>query len=187
MKVLFPTIVVAGIVLCGSGKSLAQTADPKMEIFGSVGWAELFRFDDSTPFGNSVAVGGGIGFRLLNRLGLEVEFHGMGGLEESVRTSMVASVNGSYYFSTRNATVQPYLLGGLGMLRTKNRVSTYLSRGSETEFVDTGWGLNLGAGVRIPLSPKVSLRPEVRYINGVSKSRVNLGEVRASMAAGYHW
>lgn len=165
----------------------APTNEYKVEAFGSLGLGALSRFDDSTPFGSGISFGGGIGFRLLNPLEVKLDVHGMSGLKESVRSAMVVSASAAYHFSTRYPAVQPYVLGGVGMLRTNNKVSTYLNRRFVADFTDVGLGVNVGAGLRVFVTPTVSLRPEVTYINALWNSRENLSETRVSMAVGYHW
>ena len=164
----------------------ASTNNHKVEVFGSVGWGALSRFDDSTPFGSGTSIGGGIGFRPLNRLGLELDVHGMSGLKESVKSTIAVSASATYDLST-SYRARPYVLGGIGILRTNHRTSDYLVRQFMTDFTDVGCGLGVGLGVRVFVTPAVSLRPEVRYVNALWNSTENLSETRASMAVGYHW
>jgi hypothetical protein len=93
----------------------------------------------------------------------------------------------AYHFQAPHRAVQPYVLGGMGILRTNYTTSTYVNSGSATESAVVGWGLNVGTGLRVFLTPAVSLRPEVTYINALWSSRENLSETRVSIAAGYHW
>ena len=169
------------------GSVLAQATpqnDFKVEVFGSLGWGALSRFDDSTPFGGGTSIGGGIGFRPLSRLGLQFDVHGMTGLKESVKAAIVVSSSATYDLST-SARARPYVLGGIGMLRTGNRASTYLDRQLAADFTDVGWGVGAGIGVRVFVTRSVVLRPEVRYMNALWRSTENLSETRASMAVGY--
>jgi opacity protein-like surface antigen len=159
----------------------------KVEAFGSVGWAGLFRLDDSTSFGSSASPGAGIGVRLFKGLGLEVDVHGLRTRGESVRSGMAVSTNAAYHFSTRHQAVQPYLLGGVGMLRTHYSASTSVNPQAMTELTDTGWGVSVGGGVRVFLTPRVSLRPEVRYVGTLWRSKENLSETRAAALVAYHW
>ena len=171
------------------GSVLAQgapTSDYKVEAFGSLGWGALSRFDDSTPFGSGTSIGGGIGFRPLNSLGFDLDVHGMRGLKESVKSAIVVSASATHDLST-SYRARPYVLGGIGMLRTNNRASTYFVRQFVTGFTDVGWGLGVGLGARVFVTPTVSLRPEARYINALWNSTENLSETRASIAVGYHW
>jgi opacity protein-like surface antigen len=115
-----------------------------------------------------------------------LDVHGMHGLKQSVKSAIAFSTNVAYDLSTSHRA-RPYVLGGVGMLRTRSRTSTYLARQSVADLTDAGWGINLGVGVRAFITPTLSLRPEVTYINALWNSTENLSETRASVAVGYHW
>ncbi|HEX9936355.1 MAG TPA: outer membrane beta-barrel protein [Longimicrobium sp.] len=65
-----------------------------------------------------------------------------------------------FSFSTLGS-VQPWLEGGLLV----NRSTVSIGDGTTTIDVDSEWGLGFeaGAGIAVPLSPRVSLTPGVRY------------------------
>ena len=170
------------------GHVLAQTSsgEAHVELSGSFGWGGLSRFGDSTPFGSGLSVGGRLGVRPLDRLGLGFEVHGMTGMKENVKSAMVFSGIATFDLSTSDRA-RPYVLGGIGMMRTNNRATTYVVRQSVTNFTDVGSGLVMGLGARVFLTPQVSLRPELTYINALWNSTENLSETRASMAVGYQW
>jgi hypothetical protein len=109
---------------------------------------------------------------------------------EGVRSATIASANVSYFFS--DSSIQPYLTGGIGALWS-NEVFTNVQRTptqvvlTEQDRADTGLAENIGAGVLIPITRAISLRPEFRVYLSILQSRANLTFYRASIGAGYHW
>jgi hypothetical protein len=184
-------ILIALIVSLLLGRdAFAQSSAPHgrdIEVFGNLGAGKITRFDDDTRFGGGLNIGGGAGWRPLRSLGLEVEAHGITGLDDTVTSAVALAGNALYYFPVRNTTFQPFVLGGFGTLRTRSRGLDDFGRGSLRERADTGWGINVGAGARLQMAPRWSLRPQVNYIECPWLSRENLGQVRGSIALGYHW
>src|SRR5215211_3225360 len=91
----------------------AQDFTPKGEVFGNVGAGKAY--DDEGGIGNGLDFGGGIGYRITPKFGVE-------GYVNSIRhkrefgngvvfegTGTFVSANAIYHFST--AKVQPYVIG----------------------------------------------------------------------------
>ena len=55
------------------------------------------------------------------------------------------------------------------------------------EFRDRGFGPDLGAGLRIVLSPHVAISPEIRWLDASLMSRENLAITRLGIGATYSW
>jgi hypothetical protein len=52
-----------------------------------------------------------------------------------------------------------------------------------------GFAVNFGGGLKIYVSPHVSLRPELRIYSGGSREAVEppFSDIRISLGVGYHW
>jgi hypothetical protein len=58
---------------------------------------------------------------------------------------------------------------------------------SEFHESDTGLAIGVGFGVGVPLTPALSLRPELRTCSSVAMSRVNVGLHRGAIGVRYQW
>ena len=58
---------------------------------------------------------------------------------------------------------------------------------SEFHETDTGLAMGVGFGVDVPLTSRLSLRPEFRTYSSVAMSRVNLGLHRGAIGVRYRW
>lgn len=170
---------------------LGQNFASRGEVFGSIGGGKAY--DDEGSLGKGLDIGGGAGFRLTPRLGLEghvnrIEYKR--DFSSGVRfegTAVFTTANLLYHFSTSRA--QPYVVGGVGFVHLENR-----SRFPEDDFLPkrtaNGFATNFGGGVKIFLSKNFSLRPEVRvFIGDTEGSGVEqpFSVGRASVALSYHW
>lgn len=153
----------AASIFCFATAASAQSRY-RTEVFGSVGVsAYLAR--------SRVNVGGGVGFRpfsadrspFLRMLGLEVESNVTSGT-----LGTVSCFTGNLLFHIPAGRTEPYLLAGLGA--------------SHQRGLGTGGVIDVGAGVKIFLTTRVSLRPELRAFAPVGSTFA-----RASVAVGYHW
>jgi hypothetical protein len=103
----------------------------------------------------------------------------------------VASATLQYRFARRR--VQPYLLAGLGVmwsrsLQSETRVTTpSLAVITEHESRDRGFGPELGAGVRLPLTRHLAVSPEVRWLDAPWLSAQNLAVTRLNVRVSAAW
>jgi opacity protein-like surface antigen len=170
---------------------LAQNYDSRGEVFGSLGGGKIY--DDEGSLGKGLDIGGGVGFRITPKVGVEGQVNRIDyerNFFSGVRfagTAVFTTANLLYHFST--AKVQPYVVGGVGFVHHENR-----SRFPEADFLPkrtaNGFATNFGAGLKIFLNKKLSLRPEFRvFLGDTAGSGVeppfSLG--RASVALSYHW
>lgn len=181
------------------------------EIAGGIALGHVYRFEDTT-FGNRPNVMVSAGMRHRNGLGVDVEFDRTLGLTPSaapcgilidgvpavcvgdahdgVEAVTVASFGARYEF--RGKRFRPYVLAGLGVLRSTSVWSTATVTGNrviltEQRVNDTGIGPDLGVGISFDLSPHLSIRPEFRWLDASVRSRLNLGVARAGTLIAYRW
>ncbi len=175
------------------------------ELSAGVGLGHVFRFDDQTfgdrlNLGGSVAVVDGSGFafeleanttRELSPIPAPCGIVGVtcvGVGHDGPRSIMSISANLQYRFRSRR--LQPYVLAGLGVMRSTSVHSTTRVMGSqaivtEEESRDTGFGPDLGAGLRIPISRSLSINPEIRWLEASVLSRENLAVTRLTLRVAY--
>ncbi len=182
------------------------------EVAVTVGLGHVFRFEDRT-YGDGVNVGVGVAARHRRGVGVEVDVDRTFGLTPSdapcglivddvpavcigrgrdgalAATAMSVRVR---WEIGRSQMVRPYVSVGPGWLMTRSVWSTATIMGgtvvlTEQEQRDVGVGPDLGVGLRLALRPGVTLSPEVRWIEGAARSRVNLATTRASVRAAWSW
>ena len=181
-------------------------AEVTPEIFGLVGAGRLSRIEDRS-FGVKPWVGGGLAVKF-DSFGVEGEVSQLlgstlepatcavvsppcvGSARQGMRSAGLAGANLLYYFGS--TPTQFFVTGGGGALWSKEvitvtRVGPDQATFGEAELTNTGFVWNIGAGVRIPLTAKLSLRPEFRYYDSRTVSRSNLSLIRASVALAYGW
>ena len=195
-----------GLVLISTVANTVAGQDLRPEVFGAAGMANVFRTEDQS-FGTELNVGGGLGIEW-KRLGLDAEVHRTLGLtprtvecaignvpcvgsahEGFLKATMLAG-NISYFFG--RSRVRPYVTGSVGVLWTESVNSLTIASStaatlSEFRERDTGLALGVGFGVDVPLTPALSLRPELRTYSSVAMSRVNLGMHRGAIGVRYRW
>lgn len=110
----------------------------------------------------------------------------MGGMDDGGTSAIVASGIVTFDLLT-GGRVRPYVLGGLGVMRTRTRDATGPLHRSMANATDVGWGPVAGVGARVCVTPHVSLRLEATHINALWQPRGNLGATRLSLAVGYQW
>ena len=106
------------------------------------------------------------------------------------RQATVASLAVHYRF--KGTRVQPFLVAGIGMLRTASLHTTMHTSTSpavmvESESRDRGFGPDLGAGLRLMLAPHVVISPEIRWLDASLLSRENLAITRLGIRTTYSW
>jgi opacity protein-like surface antigen len=194
------------LALLMPGASWAQSP-PSLtpELSASVGLGHVFRFEDQT-FGDRLNLGGSVA--VVHRAGWAFELEanktrelspipapcGVVGVtcvgigHDGPRSVMSLSANLQYRF--RNRRLQPYLLAGVGVMRSRSLHSTTRVMGSqaivsEEESRDTGFGPDLGAGLRLPMTRSLSINPEIRWLEAGALSRENLAVTRLTLRVAY--
>jgi len=199
-------------LLAGPPIASAQSDNPaslRPEVFTSIAWGHLFRVEDQS-FGHHPNIGASLNLRPWPRFGIEFELNktlgspqpvpcpspgtvavycvGRGG--DQVLAAAIASANVSYFFSTSG--IQPYLSGSIGVLESEEAfIQGHITEAgivlTEQDRVNRGLAENVGAGVLIPITRAVSLRPELRVYFSTLQSRSNLTYYRGSIGVGYQW
>ena len=174
-------IVIGWLQLVPMPALAQESPSHRLEVFATIGGASVSRYQSETSFGSGPALGMGVAIRWLSRLWLDAEASEIRGLKESVDSAAAVSAVVAYdLVGSKRARL--YLFGGPAMLLTRHTADALNAAHNEV-----GWGLDVGMGVRLALSPRVSIRPELRYLDAPWLSRTNLGLTRASVAMGYHW
>jgi len=171
--------------------AFAQTASPRGEVFGSVGGGRAY--DDEGNIGSGIDFGGGVGFRITPKFGIEGQVNRMiyeRGFSSGVLfkgSAVFTTANVIYHFSKEQA--QPYVIAGVGFVHHENRsqfpVEPFTIKGSTN-----GFAFDFGAGIRIFINKQFSLRPEFRvFIGDAAGSGVEspFSVMRGSLAFSYHW
>jgi opacity protein-like surface antigen len=171
----------------------AQTRDHRLAFHGGLGWGQTW--SDESRLGAGFSVEAGVEVLVLERLGLQFGVSGYSHdrtFESNVRfsgESLMFSGDCLYHFS--GTRVQPFLLGGVALVKTRNRSSFPVfaydrSRlfpvqiGEEvSDHSENGLGLTVGGGVEIPLSRRVLIRTEVRS--------VFIRRISGSIGLSYRW
>lgn len=199
------SMILAVALLTTGGVGAVSAQQPTPVAFGSISLANLHRAGDQS-FGTDLNIGAGGGIEW-KRLGVDLEVHRTIGLETrsapcavtvpcvgSAREGVLGAtmVLGNITYMFGQSRLRPYVTGSVGVLRTSSVNSlTVVDAASATmsEFPenDTGLATGLGAGVDVPLTPALSLRPEFRTCWSVAMSRINLGMHRGAIGVRYRW
>lgn len=170
------------------------------------GLGHVFRWEDQT-FGDPPAAGAAIAIAHASGWAFEIAADRVFGLEPHQQpcglvnvtcvgsgrygpfATAVTSLSVQYRFH-RRARVQPYLVGGLGVLWSRSLHTVTQALGShatisEFETRDRGFGPDLGAGLRVPLSRGIAVSPEVRWLDAPWLSRANLAVTRLMLRVDY--
>ena len=169
------------LVTATAGTAVAQ--EYKGEVYGNFGYGSVS--DDDYSLGNGAVVGGGIGYRFSRRWGVAVDFSRNAHHRDFSRDGIVNKwdghsliLNGSLLCHFRpESRTQPYLRFGLSyanqehneLYRETLSVTLDPLGGSETReetihSTNNYLGLDLGAGVKIFVSERISIKPELRYV-----------------------
>jgi hypothetical protein len=161
----------------------------KREAFGTIGLGRIY--DDEGSLGQGLNGGGGFGYRLSPRFGVEAGINAFRTSREfssaypAYRANgVLLSGSGLLYFG--HGIAQPYLALGAGLLHYRN-VSDF--SGMTTGRSSNGLAVNAGFGLRIFATRQISIRPEVRIYGGRAGNAVPapFADLRLSIGAGYHW
>ena len=207
VALLLPTV-------CAAQVPARPLEPPRVEVVGDVALGRVFRFEDRA-FGNHLNLGAGVSVQVWRRLyagagidrtlGLtpapvrcgtislgpgQAPLPCVGTAREGPSAVTVMSVTALYYFTA--GRVQPFVTGGVSILSSTEFASLALVqqdvvRYSEMTLRDTGAGLALGGGLRIAVTPALSVRTEMRLATGAAMSRSNLSRFRLSTGVGYGW
>ena len=190
-----------GLVLAVTSAATVSAQELRPAVFGAAAVANVYRTEDQN-FGTKLNIGAGLGIEW-RRLGLDAELQRtlgltprtvqcglvnvpcVGSAREGFSSATMLSGNVSYLFGGRR--VRPYVTGSVGVLWTKSVNSLTIASDtsatlSEFSERDTGLAIGAGAGVDVPLTRTLSLRPEFRTYSSVAMSRVNLGVHRGTIA-----
>jgi hypothetical protein len=189
----------------------AQSPAWTRELSVGYGLGHVFRFDDAT-YGNVPNISGGVALVHRSGWGLEVEANRSMGLtpksspcgiviegrpascigdaHDGVESALVASAGVRYQFGS--GRIQPYLTAALGILHSRSVWSTASVVGprvilTEEHVRDTGIGPDLGAGLRFRMGRRLSLSPEVRWLDASVRSRLNLAVTRLALRTAVTW
>jgi opacity protein-like surface antigen len=203
--------VVATVVISVPVTSWAQpppTARFAREVSVSGGVGHVFVYEGDT-LGDRLNIGGSLA--IVHRSGIGVEFEVnrtlgfapdlvrcanegttcFGPTHSGIRPPIIASVNLQYRFNGRR--VQPYVTAGLGVMRVKYPHGFGPIGGpdmlgqTDAEVTETGFGPDLGAGLRVLLSRAISVSPEIRWLDAPWLSRANLAVTRVVVRTAYSW
>lgn len=171
--------------------AFAQDYSSRGEIFGSIGGGKAS--DDEGSIGSGFDFGGGIGYRVTPRFGIEGQVNRFAYKRELSAgrrfegSAIFTTANLVYHFATGRA--QPYVFGGVGFVHHENRSQLDLATFVGDRQADALAG-NFGAGAKIFLSKHISVRPEFRVFVGDAKGsgvEPPFSVVRGSVGISYHW
>jgi len=185
------------------GLVFAQASDSRSEVFFNVGHGKLL--DDETNLGSGLVIGLGYGYRLNQRWSLVLE----GSRNDHLRDRSGESfkfeghaylVGGGLHYHFRPQTnFQPYLRFGLNYAHysgTITRKTTIPPPGIEDSGSQSLVGPDVGVGIKIFASRKISIRPEYRFAihSGLHKYdpardivEPGLWAPRFNIGIGFHW
>ncbi len=129
------------------GQAWAQSVENRVEALGFLGGVT-----DNGGF----TFGGGLQVGLNERL-LGVAEVGYLTVEGDNTSAVSVDLNVHYLFPSANSKMTPYVLGGLGILKSSVSIGSI-------DVSDTDAGLNLGGGLRIEGDDNWGVRPEVKFL-----------------------
>ena len=174
-------MMACAVPAAGQGKS------GPFEVFAGAGVSRMGGDEGSLGSGPSVVLG--FGYRVTSGLSLEVDLtraqherNIAGGPLEGTATGFFGDL--VYHFS--ESRTQVFVVGSLGVLNS-DITQTYPTAGGTQTFTrdQSSFALGGGAGVKVFLTPQISLRPQFRLV--FSEETGVLGQATGSVAVGYHW
>ncbi len=196
-RLLLSIMLLAAMSGMANGQD-GNTWDYKGEVVGQMGWGRFYHGDGLV--GSGAEWGGALGVKpfsgKLRRLGFEVHADRLSigyELGNNLNEGDVTTVVGNVLYHFSDSSVQPYVAGGLGVLRADytelikggavlGSTEDYVFRVDTNEMV-----LNIAAGVKARLVRGLAVRPEVRFYNTTMGSGYNFGSIRLSLGIGYYW
>jgi hypothetical protein len=161
----------------------------KQEGFGFIGIGK--NYDDEGSIGKGLSTGGGWGYRLSSRFGMEGELNWFRNKREFGSMyppfqgdGMFLMGSGLWYFT--QGRVEGYLIGGAGLAHYRTKVDF---SGNEVHRSGNGFAANFGSGVKVHITERIYLRPELRILMGNAGSAIEapLRHLRLSVGMGYRW
>jgi opacity protein-like surface antigen len=177
-----------GVLLAGSAPASGQDFLRK-EVFGVIGVGKTY--DDEGSLGKGINGGGGFGYRLSRRFGAELEVNAFKTRREFASVVPAYESNGVHIMANgllylNQGRTQGYLIFGAGLLHFRNTMGF---AGVDFDRSGNGLAVGIGAGLKIFVKERLSLRPEFRIYGGAAGGAVEppFTDMRASMGLGYHW
>lgn len=174
------------LLLVSLATCLAQDYGSRGEIFGSVAQSSLGGDEGTITTGANYGMGFGV--RPFSRIAFELEVSGGRytkgnefAMERAEWSPIYWTANAVYHFST--ARWQPYVLLGAGVLRDAGKAELSFPEPRLFQYSRTDLALAFGAGLKIFLTERISLRPEFRHLDSRRRTMVD----RFSMGVGFHW
>jgi hypothetical protein len=179
------------LVVCALAAALlAIPASAKADTFLTpyVGWSFAAKSGDVEP-GNQFVYGADVMWLGTSGLGFEVDFayHPKFFSADDDETLFdldsdgnVLTLMGNVVFGYQGGGIQPYVTGGLGLMRTDvSSAGDFFD-----EVTDSAFGLNLGGGLRFG-GPKVGVRGDLRFFRQLSD--VDFGDVDIDLGNFQYW
>jgi opacity protein-like surface antigen len=204
MRTLLPVLTMLSVVAVPAVAG-AQSHSWTPEVSVGAGLGHVFRWEDQT-FGDRLNAGGGVAIAL--RSGWAFEWHAdhtfgleprqapcglvnvtcVGSAHEGPTQMTVTSFNVRRYFG--DGRVRPFLTGGLGVMWSRSshsitRVQGSIATISEFATGDSGFGPDLGGGIRVRIARSWSAEAAVRWLDAPWLSRQNLAVTRLLVGASY--
>jgi opacity protein-like surface antigen len=177
------------------------------EVFGNIAHGRFYHGDH--VWGSGLDYGGGFGVRpfpgKLHRLGFEVQLARLkksgakGPYPAENLDSRLIMANAVYHFRN-GAKTQPYVFGGLGLVKVDyyRRCVTcvfdvdpvtgeWIPRVTEDIMSGSKVGVTFGAGLKIALHRRLSIRPELLFVDTTPGSGWNWAWVRLQIGVGAHF
>ena len=153
----------------------------RADVFGLIGIGKVY--DDEGSLGSGPSGGGGIGYRLRKRLGVEAEINAFSSKREFGGVPPPFEHNGAHVMGNVLSHFGPsrtqfYVLGGAGLLYVKNQARN---------VSDTGFNVGFGVGMKIFATERVYIRPDFRIFSGGTSQAVEspFSMLRIGAGVGY--
>jgi hypothetical protein len=202
-------LITIAILSIAATSSAQQASAPSIEREGSmsVGLGHVLVYQGST-LGDRVNIGGGFGIFHRSGIGVEIEINRTLGFAPGLAP---CAIEGTFCYGTthtgirpptvmaavvhyrfKGQRVRPYLTGGIGALFSRSVQPTSPVGGpeiihTEAEVGETGYGPDLGAGLRVAVSRRFSVSPEIRWLDAPWLSGANLAVTRIVARTAYSW
>lgn len=142
---------------CFSGAAAQEVSPPRAEVRGTVGFADFTEFGEL----RHTVVGGSLRLYLTRRLSVEPELLYMRRNRQDEDYVIVPHI--AFDLRDPRARVVPYVIGGVGLLHHRGRFNRLTSTGIVEDTVTSNtWSANGGAGVKIYLTDRLFVAPDVR-------------------------
>lgn len=171
-----------------AGRSEGQELDRRLEVFGGAGVTHVGADEGSRGTGATFV--GGVGLVVSPRVSIEGEAQ-QARHERSIAGGPLkgtsTGVFGDVVLHSAASRTALFVMGSAGVLNSKTTHVYPSSAGSTTTVRanDTGFAWGGGAGGRVFITPRVSLRAQLRVM--FSESTGATGLMSATAVLGYHW